>query len=169
MIKLDELQSVVTDETNQPWRSFPASASKAGGTIDGNPTLPQVKVTGEVLGEVKGPKITIFKHKRRKDYRRTKGHRQQVTVLRITDILTDGKKSAKKAAAKKPAAEDEAKPAAKTEDKPAAKPAAKKPAAKKPAAKKPAAKKTAAKKPAAKKPAAKKRPATKPASKETEE
>ena len=139
----------------------------------GTPLVEGATVAAEVVKQDRSAKIIVFKKKRRKDYRRTKGHRQQVTVLRITDILTDGKKPAKKAAAKKPAAKEEskpaAKPAAKTEDKAEAKPAAKKPAAKKPAAKKPAAKKPAAKKPAAKKPAAKKPAAKKPAAKKTKE
>jgi large subunit ribosomal protein L21 len=155
----------------------------------GTPLVEGATVAAEVVKQDRSAKIIVFKKKRRKDYRRTKGHRQQVTVLRITDILTDGKKPAKKAAAKKPATKEEPKPAAKTEDKPAAKPAAKpkaeakpaakpkaeakpaakKPAAKKPAAKKPAAKKPAAKKPAAKKPATKKPAAKKPAPKKTEE
>ncbi len=139
----------------------------------GTPLVEGATVAAEVVKQDRSAKIIVFKKKRRKDYRRTKGHRQQVTVLRITDILTDGKKPAKKAAAKKPAAKEEAKPAAKpaakTDDKPAAKPAAKKPAAKPKADAKPAAKKPAAKKPAAKKPAAKKPAAKKPAPKKTEE
>lgn len=134
----------------------------------GTPLVEGATVAAEVVKQDRSAKIIVFKKKRRKDYRRTKGHRQQVTVLRITDILTDGKKPAKKAAAKKPAAKEESKPAAKadakTEDKAAAKPAPKKPAAKPKADAKPAAKKPAAKKPAAKKPAAKK-----PAPKKTEE
>ena len=126
----------------------------------GTPLVEGATVAAEVVKQDRSAKIIVFKKKRRKDYRRTKGHRQQVTVLRITDILTDGKKPAKKAAAK---------PAAKTDDKPAAKPAAKNPAAKPKADAKPAAKKPAAKKPAAKKPAAKKPAAKKPAPKKTEE
>ncbi len=141
----------------------------------GTPTVSGASVAAQVLEQTRGDKVIVFKKKRRQGYRRKKGHRQELTALRVTEILTDGKKpsaakakpaaktSAKaddkpKAEAKKPAAK---KPAAKTETKPAAKkPAAKadaKPAAKKPAAKKadakPAAKKPAAKKPAAKKPA----------------
>lgn len=158
----------------------------------GTPLVDGATVAAEVVTQTRGKKILVFKKKRRKDYRRTRGHRQLVTMLRITDILTDGKKPAKKAAAAapkaeakpaaapkaetKPAAEPkpEAKPApkAKAEAKPAAKPAEKAPAKPKakPAAKKPAAKtetkaKPAAKKPAAKKPAAKKPAAKKPAAK----
>ena len=58
-------------------------------TLVGRPTLPQVKVTGEVVGEVKGPKITIFKHKRRKDYRKKTGHRQKLTRVAIRSIDID--------------------------------------------------------------------------------
>ena len=58
-------------------------------TLVGRPTLPQVKVTGEVVGEVKGPKITVFKHKRRKDYRKKTGHRQKMTRVAIRSIEVD--------------------------------------------------------------------------------
>lgn len=58
-------------------------------TLIGRPTLPQVKVTGEVVGEVKGPKITVFKHKRRKDYRKKTGHRQKMTRVAIRSIDID--------------------------------------------------------------------------------
>jgi large subunit ribosomal protein L21 len=58
-------------------------------TLVGRPTLPQVKVTGEVVGEVKGPKITVFKHKRRKDYRKKTGHRQKMTRVAIRSIEID--------------------------------------------------------------------------------
>jgi large subunit ribosomal protein L21 len=58
-------------------------------TLIGRPNLPQVKVTGEVVGEVKGPKITVFKHKRRKDYRKKTGHRQKMTRVAIRSIEVD--------------------------------------------------------------------------------
>ena len=58
-------------------------------TLVGRPTLPQVKVTGEVVGEVKGPKIIVFKHKRRKDYRKKTGHRQKMTRVAIRSIEID--------------------------------------------------------------------------------
>jgi large subunit ribosomal protein L21 len=110
----------------------------------GAPTLTGASVAGQVLAQKRAPKILVFKKKRRKNYRRTHGHRQNLTQVRITEILLDGKSPSKAKAA--------AKPAAKKEDKkPAAKAEAKKPAAKAAAAKKPAAKPAAkAKKPAAK-------------------
>ena len=46
-------------------------------------------MTGEVVGEVKGPKITVFKHKRRKDYRKKTGHRQKMTRVAIRSIEID--------------------------------------------------------------------------------
>ncbi len=48
--------------------------------------LRQAKVSAEVLGEHKGRKVTVVKFKRRKNYRRTRGHRQITTAVRITKI-----------------------------------------------------------------------------------
>ncbi len=125
---------------------------EAASTV-GTPYVAGASVTAEVLGQDRDEKIVVFKKKRRKNYRRRKGHRQEQTVLRITDILTDGKKPSKAKAAKPEAAEDAKEPAAKAAKKPEAAPKAKA-AAKKPAPAKAAAGK--AKKPATKKPAAKK-------------
>ena len=55
-------------------------------TLVGRPTLAQVKVTGEVVGEVKAPKIVVFKQKRRKDHRKKTGHRQKLTRVKISSI-----------------------------------------------------------------------------------
>ncbi|MBM85187.1 MAG: 50S ribosomal protein L21 [Rhodospirillaceae bacterium] len=66
-------------------------------TTVGTPLLEGAKVIAEVLEQKRGKKIIVFKKKRRKNYRRTQGHRQNLTVLRITEILADGKKAAKKA------------------------------------------------------------------------
>ena len=52
----------------------------------GKPTLASAMVTAEVMGDVKGEKILIFKHRRRKGYRRTNGHRQNYTTLKVKDI-----------------------------------------------------------------------------------
>jgi large subunit ribosomal protein L21 len=136
-----------------------------GGPKTGSPLIAGALVAAEVMEQTRGDKIIVFKKKRRKNYRRKRGHRQDLTLLRITEILTDGKKPSqtkvarpepkKKAEAKKPAA------AAEAEAEPAKKPAAKKAAPEKKAApaRKPAAK-AATKKPAAK--AAAKKPAAKP-------
>jgi large subunit ribosomal protein L21 len=71
----------------------------------GTPTVVGAKVTAEVLEQKRGKKVIVFKKKRRQNYRRTRGHRQDLTVLRITDILADGKKKASKAKARAKAEE----------------------------------------------------------------
>jgi len=125
----------------------------------GSPLVKDAKVTATILEQARDRKVTIFKKRRRHNYRRKKGHRQHLTVLQVMEITAGGKttKAEKVVASRvKPAAAAKA-PAAKAAKaapaKAAAKPAEKKAAAAKPAA---AAKKTTAAKPAAKKPAAKK-------------
>ena len=158
-----------------------------GGKVTvGTPIVAGATVAAEVVEQDRGPKILVFRKRRRQNFRRRRGHRQDLTVLRVTEILTDGKKpskkaakpaakpaekaeaaapaekSAAKAAPEKKAAAPEKTPAKKAETKKAptkkepAKKAAPKKAAAKPAAKKPAAKKAAPKKAATKKPAGKK-------------
>jgi len=61
----------------------------------GAPTVAGATVAAEVLDQSRGPKIIAFKKRRRKNSRRKRGHRQEFTLLRITEILTDGKKPSK--------------------------------------------------------------------------
>jgi large subunit ribosomal protein L21 len=136
-------------------------------TTIGTPHVDGARVEATILEQGRGPKIIVFKKQRRKNYRRTQGHRQDLTVLRITDIQATGAKAAKAAAAPVEAA-----PAPETEAE--AKPKAKKAAPKKAPAKTAkdageakTAKKAAPKKAAAKKPAAKK--AAKPEATDSEE
>ncbi len=94
----------------------------------GTPFVDGASVACELVEQKRGPKIIIFKKKRRKHYRRKKGHRQHYTVLRVLEILTDGKKpsaSPKKAASGKKDAEKAKADAAAAKDKPASKEAAK--------------------------------------------
>src|SRR5947199_4332417 len=111
----------------------------------GSPTVAGASVAAEVLQHKRGPKVIAFKKRRRKNSRRKRGYRDEITVLRITEILTNDNKPTvgprvkkekvaaapvesdddtppvkKKAPAKKPAAKAAAKPAAKA---PAKKPA----------------------------------------------
>ena len=58
-----------------------------GEVLAGAPFVADVKVLGVVDGEARGPKIRVFKKKRRKGMRRTKGHRSTYTRVRITDII----------------------------------------------------------------------------------
>ena len=122
----------------------------------GTPTVAGASVAAEVLQHKRGPKVISFKKRRRKNSKRKRGYRDEITVLRITEILTNDNKptvgprpkrekvvvapvegdddeapttAKKKAPAKKaPAAKAAAKPRAKAADK---KPAAKKAPAKK--------------------------------------
>ncbi|RMF39146.1 MAG: 50S ribosomal protein L21 [Chloroflexi bacterium] len=55
----------------------------------GQPTVPGARVLATVLGEIKGPKIRIFKYRPRKRYRRRQGHRQRYTQLRVDQILLE--------------------------------------------------------------------------------
>ncbi len=108
----------------------------------GTPTVAGASVAAEVLEHGRGRKVIAFKKRRRKNSRRKRGHRQDFTLMRITEILTEGKQPTVKARGK-PAKKAEA-PAAEAGE--ASEAAPKKTAAKKPAAKKPAAKKASAKK-----------------------
>ena len=64
-----------------------AVGSEAGLTL-GVPTVPGASVSATVLEQARGDKIIVFKKKRRQNYRRKRGHRQHLTVLRIGDIAT---------------------------------------------------------------------------------
>ena len=127
----------------------------------GTPRVEGAAVSATVMRQTRGPKIIIFRRKRRKNHRRTQGHRQDLTLLKINMIAEDGKSLKPKAAPKKAAPKTEAKAeakaapkkaaATKTEAKKAAPKAEAKAAPKKAAAKKATAKKASAKKAAAKK------------------
>ena len=117
----------------------------------GVPTIAGASVAAEVLEQGRGAKVIAFKKRRRKNSRRKRGHRQEFTLLRVTEILTDGAKptvTARPKPERKPKpvvadtdedgdAEESAAPKAKAAAKTAKKPG--KPAAKRPG--KPAAKK----------------------------
>ena len=60
---------------------------EGGEVLAGAPFVANVRVVGVVDGEARGPKIRIFKKKRRKGMRRTRGHRSTYTRIRVKDIL----------------------------------------------------------------------------------
>jgi large subunit ribosomal protein L21 len=82
----------------------------------GVPTIAGATVAAEVLEQARGPKVIAFKKRRRKNSRRKRGHRQEFTLVRITEILTDGKKANK---TPPPRPKRAPKPAPATEDGPA--------------------------------------------------
>lgn len=79
-----------------------------GKTQIGMPLVAGAEVTAKVVKHQRGEKITVFKMKPKKRYQKTQGHRQEETVLEITDIKQG---AAKKAAAKKEDVKEEAKEA----------------------------------------------------------
>lgn len=121
----------------------------------GTPTVPGASVAAEVLQHKRGPKVIAFKKRRRKNSRRKRGYRDEITVLRITEILTNDNKPTigprakrEKPVAAAPAGGDNEAPKAAKKKTPAKKAVAKKAAAKpraKSETKKAPAKKAAAK------------------------
>ncbi len=75
----------------------------------GAPFVDGASVAAEVVEQGKAPTVIAFKKRRRQNSRRTRGHRQLLTTVRISEILTDGAKPSKKAAAKKEAPKAETK------------------------------------------------------------
>ncbi len=69
-ITLDEVLMVSDDKTSKV----------------GEPLVKGAKVEASIVAQTRGPKITIFKKKRRQNYRRKKGHRQDLTMIQITNI-----------------------------------------------------------------------------------
>ena len=57
----------------------------------GLPTVAGASVAAEVLDHKRGPKVIAFKKRRRKNSKRKRGYRDEITVIRVTEILTDGK------------------------------------------------------------------------------
>ena len=110
----------------------------------GTPTVAGATVAAEVLDHKRGPKVIAFKKRRRKNSRRKRGYRDEITVLRVTEILTD---NSKPSIGPRPKREKVAAPAVDGDEAPKA---ARKKAPAKKAAAKPAAKKAPAKKAAAK-------------------
>lgn len=67
-------------------------------TTVGDPLVEGASVSVEVVAQTRGDKIVVFKKKRRKNHRRKKGHRQHVTLLRVTDINVSSARRAKESA-----------------------------------------------------------------------
>jgi len=62
------------------------------GTVVGTPTVAGATVAAEMLDHVRGEKVIAFKKRRRKNSRRKRGHRQEFSLVRITEILTEGRR-----------------------------------------------------------------------------
>lgn len=85
------------------------AASDGASLKVGAPVVAKAAVEAEILEQGKGDKVIVFKKKRRQNYRRKNGHRQELTTLRVTSISVDGKTSVyeKKASVKAEVASEE--------------------------------------------------------------
>lgn len=61
--------------------------SNGGNLTVGHPTVSGARVVSEILAQIRGEKIDVFKFKKRKKYRRKTGHRQELTRVRIAEIV----------------------------------------------------------------------------------
>ena len=84
VVEVDRIDAKAGDEVSIDRVLF---LEKDGGEVlAGSPFVANVKVLGVIDGESRGPKIRVFKKKRRKGMRRTKGHRSTLTRVRVTEI-----------------------------------------------------------------------------------
>ena len=88
LVEVDRIDAQPGDEVSIDRVLFLHKGDKDGGEMfAGAPFVANAKVLGVVDGESRGPKIRVFKKKRRKGMRRTKGHRSTLTRVRIKEIL----------------------------------------------------------------------------------
>jgi large subunit ribosomal protein L21 len=83
LIRVEKMQGKVGDQVEL---KDVLMVSNDGETKIGTPHLTHVVIKGEIIEESKGEKVLTYKMKRRKNYRRFKGHRQTYTYLRVNDI-----------------------------------------------------------------------------------
>ena len=83
VIRVEKMEGRVGDQVSM---KDVLMVSREGQMQLGNPLLASAVITGEIVQEVKGKKTVTYKMKRRKNYRRTKGHRQTYTYIRVNDI-----------------------------------------------------------------------------------
>jgi large subunit ribosomal protein L21 len=83
-VTIDRVERAVGDEVS--FTEVLLVEKDGGDVVAGTPLVAGARVLGIVEGEARGPKIRVFKKKRRKGMRRTKGHRSTYTRIRITGI-----------------------------------------------------------------------------------
>ncbi len=83
-LTVDKLKNEIGDEVE--FESVLLKSDESGVYV-GTPYLNNIKVKAKVKEHIKGKKITIFKYKRRKDYRKKQGHRQPYSVLEVEEIV----------------------------------------------------------------------------------
>ncbi|RPJ11039.1 MAG: 50S ribosomal protein L21 [Deltaproteobacteria bacterium] len=85
LVRVEKLEGKVGDQVTL---SDVLMVSDEGQVQVGTPFLANTMITGEIVQEIKGKKVLTYKMKRRKNYRRFKGHRQTYTYLKVNDIQT---------------------------------------------------------------------------------
>jgi large subunit ribosomal protein L21 len=83
LIRVEKMEGKVGDQVTM---KDILMVSHEGQVQVGNPLLANAVITGEIVQQVRGKKVLIYKMKRRKNYRRTKGHRQTYTYVRVNEI-----------------------------------------------------------------------------------
>ena len=85
LVRVERLEAKVGDkvELNQV-----LLVQNEASLLVGKPVVEQAKILAEVNQQARSKKIIVFKKKRRKNYRKTQGHRQSFTQLKITEIIT---------------------------------------------------------------------------------
>ncbi len=144
------VERIAADEGSQVFLNDVIMLGDGDKVTIGTPTIAGAAVSATIVRQTRGPKIIIFRRKRRKNHRRTRGHRQDLTLLKITEITEDAKKLAKSAAPKAAASKKTVAPKKAAAKKVGTRATSKKEVPKTAAQKKAASKKTAAKKTAAK-------------------
>jgi len=82
VVRVDKLEGEVGSEVDLPLRAV----FKDEGQLLAGPDLAQATVKGTIVGEGRGKKVLVFKFKRKKQYKRTIGHRQDFTAVKVGDI-----------------------------------------------------------------------------------
>ena len=83
LIRVEKLEGQVGDQITL---KDVLMVSQEGEVQVGTPQLANAAVTGEIVQHIKGKKVLLFKMKRRKNYRRFRGHRQNYTYIKVNDI-----------------------------------------------------------------------------------
>ena len=83
LVRVEKLEGNVGDQVTL---NDVLMVSDEGRVQVGTPFLANAVITGEIIQEAKGKKVLTYKMKRRKNYRRFKGHRQTYTYLKVNDI-----------------------------------------------------------------------------------
>ncbi len=86
-----EVNRLPVEEGKQIEISDVVLISDADRTLVGSPLVENAKVLATVAGQARGEKLIVFKYKSKKRYRHRRGHRQELTILTIDDIIAEGK------------------------------------------------------------------------------